>query len=421
MPDFPYEMYVYGSLLWICIGCILFMSYIVLMVCSLITRLMPSTVFAPHPTKDISVQMTDIVSEYGFREENIDVSGVTIHCVMKDPTDPTDPTDDVFVFIHGTASSSIIFFDMMKHLPSNQKCVAIDLPNFGISGCVDIDRFNSCEEIGYCYADIIGNTLNQLGILKNAIVVAYSLGGFLSIYVADMYPIKKLVLMKPVGILPTLGEYGYYWGAGFKVGIPTSLFHLPGVSRDLIEFIGRKIFHQLSSESPARDKTTEFWLSSYMNERNTGHKILQRLITLRPFYSYWNTPVINRLLDVYKKVPTYMFFGEDDTIIPSHIGNFIHDLTDGEIMIYNIKNEAHNPWCNVDYFLKYSSVVRSETRVAPVVVADRKLLSREHNKLACRGYSYHSFDDTTDSFRALYSTLLVKHTTYCPQHSALPP
>ncbi len=300
------------------------MSYLVVMVCSLITRLIPSTVSAPHPTKDISVQMTDIVSDYGFREENIDVSGVTIHCVVKDPTDPTDPTDDVFGFIHGTASSSIIFFDIMKHLPSNQKCVAIDLPNFGISGCLDIDTFDSGEAIGHCYADMTGNTLNQLGILKNAIVVAYSLGGFLSIYVADMYPIKKLVLMKPVGILPTLGEYGYYWGAWFKAGIPTSLFHLPGVSRDLIECIGRKIIHRSSSESPARDKTTEFWLSSYMSERNTGHKILQRLITLRPFYSYWNTPMINRLLDVYKKVPTYIYSLAKTTRLFHHISAILY-------------------------------------------------------------------------------------------------
>lgn len=366
---------------------------------------------APPPIKDVSTQMTDIVSSYGFREETVDVSGVSIHCVMKDPvaTDATDATDDVFVFIHGTSSSSLTFLELLKHIPGNIKCVAIDLPNFGVSDCIDIDTPNTNEELCHRYADIIGNTLDKLGVMKNTILVAHSLGGFLSIYVADRFPIKRLVLLNPAGILPTLGVYGYYWGMFFKAGIPTTLFHLPMISRDLMLYIGRLMFHQGASE--IQIKTTEFWLSFFMNEGNNGHGVLQRLITLRPFYSYWNTPAITTLLDVYKKVPTHICFGEDDTIIPAHIGEFLDELTGGEIMIHNIKNASHNPCNNIECFMKYICAVRTGTVPVPEPPNKSKRRIKPKQKQLCRGYSYHSLQHTNDSFRALYSTLLT-NTTY---------
>jgi pimeloyl-ACP methyl ester carboxylesterase len=369
---------------------------------------------APPPIKDVSTQMTDIVSSYGFREETVDVSGVSIHCVMKDSVaaadvddDKTDETDEIFVFLHGTASNSTIFFDVMKNIPGNIKCVAIDLPNFGVSECIDMDTHKNNEALIRCYADIIGNTLDKLGILKNTILVAHSLGGFLSIYVADRFPIKRLVLLNPADILPTLGIYGYYWGMFFKAGLPTTLFHLPMISRDLMLYIGRHV----GSNGKTQSDTTEFWLSFFMNEGNNGHEILQRLITLRPFYSYWNTPAINTLLDVYKKVPTHICFGEDDTIIPSHIGEFLDELTGGEIMIHNIKNASHNPCSNIECFLKYiSSVIKNE------IQPEKKDQRRFHftatriekpNLPGYCGYSYHSLKQTKESFQNVYNYIIT--------------
>ena len=293
----------------------------------------------------------------------------------------------------------------------------MDLPNFGVSGCIDMDTHKNNEALIRCYADIIGNTLIALDIMKNTILVAHSLGGFLSIYTAERFPIKKLVLLNPAGILPTLGIYGYYWGIFFKSGLPTTAFHMPLISRDLLLYIGTLMFHKMSMNS----KVTEFWLSYFMNKKHTGHEILQRLITLYPFYSYWNTPAINTLLDVYKKVPTHICFGEDDTIIPSHIGEFLDELTGGEIMIHNIKNASHNPCSNIECFMKYICAVRTGT--VPPNKPKRCIIHKNKNKdkqSSCRGYSYHSLQHTNDSFRTLYSTLLTNK-AYCPQHSASPP
>jgi pimeloyl-ACP methyl ester carboxylesterase len=359
--------------------------------------------------------MTVIVSEYGFREETADISGVSVHCVIKDADASDVSAPDVLVFIHGTASSSVIFFDVMKKLPRNQKCVAIDLPNFGISGCINLDKYPTNQELCACYSDIIGHTLQKLGIVERTVLVAHSLGGFLSIYVADRFPIKKLVLLNPAGILPTLGEYGYYWGVFFKAGLPSSLFHLPLVSRELLAYMWRSC-----APTTTTTTTTEFWISIFANPDNDGHRVLQRLITIYPFYSYWNTPAIMTLLDVYKKVPTHICFGEDDTIIPYHIGDFLSRLTRGEIIIHKIHNANHNPCENIERILEIMGSVNNDIECGYVKTPRHRHQHRRRCDELCRGYSYHSLQKTQDSFESIYDYLL-KHTTYCPPHSASPP
>jgi pimeloyl-ACP methyl ester carboxylesterase len=271
-----------------------------------------------------------------------------------------------------------------------------------------MDSYKSNEALVQCYADIIGNTLIALDIMKNTILVSHSLGGFLSIYTADRFPIKKLVLLNPAGILPTLGIYGYYWGMFFKSGLPTTLFHLPMISRDLLIYIGRR----LSGSNGPHPDTTDFWLSYFMNKKNNGHVILQRLITLHPFYSYWNTPAITTLLDVYKKVPTHICFGEDDTIIPSHIGEFLDELTCGEIMIHNIKNASHNPCCNIECFLKYICAVRTGTVPVPPNKSNRRNKNKNKNvnkQSGHRGYSYHCLKETNQSIHNIYNYMITNH------------
>ena len=404
--------YIIGAVVWICIPIIGCIVYIKLAVLSSIQYLLPSSHTA---IKNVADCMSDIVSEYGFREETVDISGVSVHCVIKDAPAPAaaDVSADVLVFIHGTASSSVVFFDVMKKLPRNQKCVTIDLPNFGISGRIDLDKYPTNQELCQCYSDIIGHTLQKLGIVEHTVLVAHSLGGFLSVYVADRFPIKKLVLLNPAGILPTLGEYGYYWGVFFKAGLPSSLFHLPLVSRELLAYMWRS----WATTTTTTTTTTEFWISLFANPDNDGHRVLQRLITIYPFYSYWNTPAFTTLMDVYKKVPTTICFGEDDTIIPYHIGDFLSRLTRGEIIIHKIHNANHNPCANIERIVEVLGSVNNDTECGYVKTRRRRHRNRQKCDGLCRGYSYHSLAKTNDSFERVYEYLLT-HTTYCPPHSA---
>lgn len=407
----PFYTYVYGVLFWISFAGVTVTLIVILTIISLLYFLFRCVVpMTPSlPTSDIlHKQLSGIIQQNGLREETVDVSGVMIHCVMKDcvtiDTDrcandpsPAPQCDDVVVFIHGTASNSTIFFDVMKQMPENIKCIAIDLPNFGISGNIDLDQYKDNEELCHRYAELIGTTLIQLGILEKTILVGHSLGGFLSIYVASRFPIKKLVLLNPAGILPTLGVYGYYWGVFFKAGLPTTAFHIPILREPIIPFI-RDVFYD-------KNNSTNFWYSFYMNNGNTGHEILQRLITLRPFYSYWNTPAINTLMEVYKTTSIHICFGEDDTIIPSHIGEFLDSLTNGEIMIHNIKNASHNPCENMVCFMKYIySVIKDEIRP---VKKRRVRFDIEKPKRRYCGYSYHSLKHTKESFQNIYNYIIT--------------
>jgi pimeloyl-ACP methyl ester carboxylesterase len=368
------------------------------------------------PPNATAIHMTNLVVHYGFREETRDISGVKIHCVVKDTTDTTDTAADaaattdpsgVIVFLHGTASSSATFFDTMKALPPTMKCVAIDLPTFGISGHIDIERYSTNEQLCIAYADVIGHTLHCMEIVHQTILVAHSLGGFLSIYVADRFPIKKLVLLNPAGILPTLGEYGYYWAIFFKTGFPTKLFHLPLISPELLVRLGKLLFGGGDSDSIK----TDFWLSFFANPANEGHRILQRLITLKPFYSYWNTPAIMTLMDVYRKVPTSVCFGVDDTICPSHIGAFLSTLTRGEIMIHNIENANHNPCVNTGCMVKIlvdlydGNAPKREKSWRKVAADNNKCKSRSSRD--CRGYSYPLLGKTEESFQNVYDYIIT--------------
>ena len=322
----------------------------------------------------------------------------------------------------------------MKALPPTMKCVAIDLPTFGISGHIDVARYSTNEQLCIAYAHVIGHTLHKLEIVHQTILVAHSLGGFLSIYVADRFPIKKLVMLNPAGILPTLGEYGYYWAIFFKTGFPTKLFHLPLISSEVLVRLGKLLFGGGGGRVGDSDSIkTDFWLSFFANPANEGHRILQRLITLKPFYSYWNTPAIMTLMDVYKKVPTSVCFGVEDTICPSHIGTFLSTLTRGEIMIHNIENANHNPCVNTGCMVKNlvdlydgngdgdgidgdaTNRVKSWRKVAADNNKRKYRSSRD-----CRGYSYPLLGKTEESFQNVYD-YIITNTTYYPPHSASPP
>ena len=369
--------------------------------------------------KNAAENMTKLVSNYGFREETHDISGVKIHCVVKDTLSATTDPSGVLVFIHGTASSSATFFDTMKALPPTMKCVAIDLPTFGISGHIDTERYSTNEKLCIAYADVIGHTLHKLEIVNQTILVAHSLGGFLSIYVADRFPIKKLVLLNPAGILPTLGEWGYYWAIFFKAGLPTTALQLSMVSSDFLVYLGRLWW---TGALEPGDIKTEFWLSFFANSANEGHRILQRLITLRPGYSYWNTPAISTLTDVYKKVQTSVCFGVEDTICPSHIGTFLRRLTQGEIRIHNIQNANHNPCTNTECMVKFLlDTYNNDTIGTKPEKSWRKMAaSNKHKTRNHRGYPYHSLEKTQESFQNVYDYILT-HTAYYPPHSASPP
>ena len=110
------------------------------------------------------------------------------------------------------------------------------------------------------------------------------------------------------------------------------------------------------------------------------------------------------LMDVYRKVPTSVCFGVDDTICPSHIGAFLSTLTRGEIMIHNIENANHNPCVNTGCMVKIldSIVDGTNTNIKTNGIQEPIIKKRQ-----CRGYSYPSFIKTRESFQSIYHYLIT--------------
>jgi len=379
--------------------------YIILVICSWTAEIVynKSSSSAASSAVSLSTTMTSLVKQYNFREEVVDISGIMIHSVIKEPTGVITHDDDVFVFIHGTGSSSVIFFDLMNQLPANVKCIAIDLPSFGISGDIDVDTYPTNEDMCIHYANIIGQTLQKMEILHKTTLVGYSLGGFISIHVAARYAIKNLFLISPAGILPTLGVWGYYWAIFFKLGLPSTIFNLPLISRIGINNIISKFFNDDSL------LTTQFWLYYYSNPRNKGHQILQRAITITPCYSYWNTPTFPLLIELCKKIPTTVCFGLKDTICPSHIGSFLKYVSCGKIMIHNIRDANHNQCVNTAKMVKLlKSILTNQHKGTTSLTIHNPNNMTFHR--CCKGYSYPSLTKTQNSIDQIYKYLLTNTT-----------
>ena len=369
--------------------------YIILVICSWAA----SAVMCNKTSLSLSKRMTNLVKQYNFSEEVLDISGITIHITIKEPIGVITHDDDVFVFIHGTTSASVTFFDIMKQLPSDVKCIAIDLPSFGVSGDIDLDIYPTNEDMCICYANVIGQTLQKFNILHKTTLVGYSLGGFLSIYVAAKYAIKNLVLLTPCGILPTLGVWGYYWSIFFNLGLPTTIFNLPLISRNGMIHIMNVIFNDNSN-------LTKFWLSFYSNPCNNGHKIIQKVTTFTPRYSYWNTPTFPLLIELCKKIPTTICFGLKDTICPPHIGSFLKEVSCGKIMIHNIPDANHNQCVNSPEMTKILKYILDNPDEGTNNITTIPKSNNTMNHICCKGYSYPSLSKTQNTINTVYKYLL---------------
>lgn len=346
--------------------------------------------------------MERLCIHYDFRREFVPVTmnvlgpfPVNVHCVVKQSTSRTP--DRTIFFVHGTSSSSATFFDVMKRCPPNTKCIAIDLPKFGIS-----DNFSiaGLPNLVVCdaYADIVASVVSTLGV-REVFLVGHSLGAMICVSVAHKYPalVTSLLLLTPAGLIPTLGVYGYYWAMFFKLGAPSSV-----ANSRIFQFMFKPISFFFFDDSIV----SQFWCSFNQCKRATGHEILQRFITLRPFHSYWNTPVLSRLLFLSCKV--YICFGSNDNIIPSHMGTFFDELTSGKFHTHVIEDTFHSPWSSIESFMQYflrilePCVFHPEL---PTTFNDRLVKEAQENLMGSRfKNSYHSFALTQLSIDTTYST-----------------
>ena len=232
------------------------------------------------------------------------------------------------IFIHGTCSCSLIYYNLINELPTENNYYTIDLPNFGISSYIDLEKLDNIEICNY-YSDFIYNIITKELKLSKVILVAHSLGGFFSTFMVYKYPelVEDFVLLNSVGFLPTLDIYGYYWSIFFYFGFPKIL-----LNSHISHFLLRPIINlEFSGEN-------KFWKLYLINidDNFQVSNIISRFISFGFFSSTWNTPIADLFYQL--KCRVYLWYGKQDTIVPYHQGLILCDKNNKK----NKKNKNHN-------------------------------------------------------------------------------
>lgn len=175
-------------------------------------------------TTELLTELSKNVKKYNLTERWIQYENkLDIHIVEKLANNSKGKN---IIFIHGTCSCSLIYYNLISELPTENNYYTIDLPNFGISSYIDLEKLDNIEICNY-YSDFIYNIITKEFNLSKIILVAHSLGGFFSTFMVYKYPelVEDFVLLNSVGFLPTLDIYGYYWSIFFYFGFPKNLLN----------------------------------------------------------------------------------------------------------------------------------------------------------------------------------------------------
>jgi len=100
----------------------------------------------------------------------------------------------VVVFIHGIASSSITWTNVIPLLADRHRCIAIDLLGFGGSPMPENAEYTLAE-----HTAAIARTIRSLRLREPVVLVGHSMGGLIAPRYAARHPrrVRRLVLVSP--------------------------------------------------------------------------------------------------------------------------------------------------------------------------------------------------------------------------------
>jgi pimeloyl-ACP methyl ester carboxylesterase len=293
---------------------------------------------------DLLNELSNNVKKYNLSERWVrNENKLDIHLVEKKSNNKNGKN---IIFIHGTCSCSLIFYNLISELPTENNYYTIDLPNFGISSYINLDKLDNKGICNY-YADFIYNIIIKELKLSKVILVAHSLGGFFSTFMVYKYPelVEDFVLLNSVGFLPTLGIYGYYWSIFFYFGFPKNLLNSELSHLLLKPLLNLEIFNE-----------NKFWKLYLMNidDNFQVSNIISRFISFGFFSSTWNTPIVDIFYQL--KCRIYLWYGKQDTIVPYHQGLILYDKNNKNHNYKIFLDSDHNPIYSKKFkknFIKY--------------------------------------------------------------------
>ena len=129
----------------------------------------------------------------GIAARIVETPGLSVNVLERNGDDPGTPPDRIVVLIHGNASSSLFWQELMEDLPHDLRVIAIDLRGYGATEHAPIDATRGVRD----FSDDVHATLEALGI-PTAHLVGWSLGAGVVMQYALDHPVLSLTLEAPV-------------------------------------------------------------------------------------------------------------------------------------------------------------------------------------------------------------------------------
>ncbi|MFX3622890.1 MAG: alpha/beta fold hydrolase [Ectobacillus sp.] len=241
------------------------------------------------------------------------IHGVTVHYELYNyEPDSPKPT---FVLIHGFLSSTFSYRRLIPLLERHGTVLALDLPPFGKS--------EKSPHFTYSYhnmANIVIRLVEYLN-LTDIILVGHSMGGQISLYVNRLRPdlINKTVLLCSSGYLS-------------KAALPLICSsYLPFFSLYLKNWLARKgVLNNLLNVVHDRDLIDEEMMQGYAAPFYDD-RIFQALTRMiRDREGDLRSPELREI-----QTPTLLIWGEEDQVVPIHVGRRLHqDLANSRFISY---------------------------------------------------------------------------------------
>lgn len=227
---------------------------------------------------------------------------------------------ETLILIHGLGSYSPAWNQNIDQLSKNYKVIAVDLPGYGKSS-----KIPHSGKMTF-YADVIEQLIKKLH-LTNVNLVGHSMGGQIAMTLALENPklIKRLILVDPAGFEDfTPGQRNW-----FKDVMTPNLVRLTPI--DAIET-------NLASNFYNMPKAAQFMIDDRIAMRSAEDFDAYCLAVTRSVAGMVDEPIVNKLKNI--SMPTLIFFGEQDMLIPNRYLNpgFTKDVAEkGAAKIKNSK------------------------------------------------------------------------------------
>ena len=209
--------------------------------------------------------------------------------------------EKTIVFIHGLGSYSQAWVKNVDALGTDFRCISVDLPGYGKSSKEPHSGMMTF------YADVVNELINVLQ-LKNVYWAGHSMGGQISITAALTHPenVQGLILVSPAGF-ETFHKGQRQW---FR-----DVMTLDGVALTTPEAIQ----NNLASNFYRLPEDADFMIADRMAMRTADDFKAYCYAVVQSVGGMVDNPVSDYLKDI--DVPTLIFFGEEDNLIPNRYLN----------------------------------------------------------------------------------------------------